>query len=224
MRVLQALVSTVITAFARIVTGVRPDWRGTVPEPGQRIYFANHASHGDFVLIWSVLPKPLRDRTRPVAGADYWSTGRLRRFVGTRVFRAVLIDRGTATRRENPLDVLSQALGEGDSLILFPEGTRNTTDATLLPFRSGLYHLARRHPGVALVPAWIDNISRVLPKGEVLPVPLLCSVTFGEPIHVHLGEDRRTFLERARTALLALSGHLDATVAELPVEDHPHAA
>ena len=224
MSVLQMFASTLITGFARVVTGVRPDWRGTLPDGSQRIYFANHASHGDFVLIWSVLPKPLRDRTRPVAGADYWEKDRLRHFIGTEVFRAVLIDRVASARKDDPLSVMSRALGEGDSLILFPEGTRNTTEETLLPFRSGLYNLAAKHPDVALVPTWIDNISRVLPKGEVLPVPLLCSVTFGEPLHLQLGEDRHVFLDRARSALLALSGRQDAHPAPVPLDGQPHAA
>lgn len=224
MSILQMLASTLITGFARVVTGVRPDWRGTLPDAGQRIYLANHASHGDFVLIWSVLPKPLRDRTRPVAGADYWEKDRLRHFIGTDVFRAVLIDRVAEKRTEDPIEVLSRALSEGDSLILFPEGTRNTTEETLLPFRSGLYNLAVKHPDVALVPTWIDNISRVLPKGEVLPVPLLCSVTFGEPLHLEPGEDRRLFLDRARSALLRLSGREAAQVLPSSLDGQPHAA
>ena len=55
-----------------------------------------------------------------------------------------------------------------------------------------------------LVPAWINNIQRLLPKGEVIPVPVLCSVTFGAPIRLEDGEDRRAFLDRARQAVLSL--------------------
>ncbi len=124
---IDTLISRAVTTFARLWTGVRPDWRGCAPEPGQRIYFANHASHGDFVLIWAVLPRELRDRTRPVAGADYWRRGRLRPFLGGRVFRAVLIDREAANRTEDPIRQMAAALDAGDSLILLPEGTRNTT-------------------------------------------------------------------------------------------------
>jgi 1-acyl-sn-glycerol-3-phosphate acyltransferase len=197
--------ATAVTAFARFITGARATWQGCGPDPSQRIYFANHASHADFVLVWSALPPRLRRTTRPVAGADYWADGRLRRFCGERVFRAVLIDRDPATRTADPVETMRAALGEGSSLIVFPEGTRNTTEAPLLPFRSGLFHLARACPQLDLVPVWVANLNRVMPKGEVIPIPLLCTVTFGAPLRFAPGEDKTAFLDRARDALLRLA-------------------
>jgi 1-acyl-sn-glycerol-3-phosphate acyltransferase len=178
--VIASLCASVVTALARLVTGVRGEWRGCEPAPATRVYFANHNSHLDFVLIWSVLPRALRQATRPVAGADYWLQGPLRRLFGKRVFNAVLIDR-TA------------------------DGTRNLPEARLLPFKSGLYHLAKSRTDVELVPVWIENLNRVMPKGEIVPIPLLCTVTFGAAMQVAAGEDKGAFLERARTALLALA-------------------
>jgi 1-acyl-sn-glycerol-3-phosphate acyltransferase len=205
------LVAELIPLFAKLVTGVCADWRGCLPEARQRIYFANHASHGDFVLIWTVLPPALRAATRPVAAADYWDKPGLPRFIGRNVFNALMIDRHPAADAPRPVDLMAKALGEGASLILFPEGTRNTTDEPLLPFRSGLYHLAKAAPDVELVPVWIDNISRVMPKGEMLPIPLLCGVIFGEPVAPGPDEGKDAFLARARQALLALrpkEGHV----------------
>jgi len=195
-----------LCAFARALTGARARWLGSAPAATQRVYFANHNSHGDFVLLWASLPADLRERTRPVAGADYWNKGALRRYVAQRVLRAVLIDRDPATRTQDPIEQMAHVLDEGDSLIVFPEGTRNTTDAPLLPFKSGLYHLAVRCPDVELVPVWIDNARRVMPKGAVIPVPLLVTLSFGAPLRVTPGEDKAAFLERTRAALLALRG------------------
>jgi 1-acyl-sn-glycerol-3-phosphate acyltransferase len=199
-----------IVLFARFITAVRGVWQGSEPVPQQRIYFANHASHGDFILIWTVLPPRMRRFTRPVAGADYWLKSRLRRFIGCDIFNAVLIDRNRDSRERDPVEIMAEALDGGASLIVFPEGTRNGTDAPLLPFRSGIYHLAKARPAVELVPVWIDNLNRVMPKGEFIPVPLICSVTFGAPIGVGEDESKDAFLARASDALLALAPRLEA--------------
>ncbi|TKA95059.1 1-acyl-sn-glycerol-3-phosphate acyltransferase [Cereibacter changlensis] len=194
-----------IVLLAHAITAVRGIFQGIAPEPVQRVYFANHASHGDFVLIWTVLPPRLRQVTRPVAGADYWLASRLRRFIGREVFDAVLIDRNPATRSADPVTEMALALDAGASLIVFPEGTRNMTEAPLLPFKSGLYHLAKARPGVDLAPVWIDNLNRVMPKGGIIPIPLICTVTFGAPLHLEPEEPKQAFLDRAQAALLALS-------------------
>ncbi len=196
---LASFVAGAICSFARFLTGVQARWLGCTPEPSQRIYFANHSSHVDFVLIWASLPKDLRCCTRPVAGADYWDNSALRRFLIHQVFRGVLVDRKRSNGGD-PLETMRAALDAGDSLIIFPEGTRNSGDE-LLPFKGGLYHLAESHPNVALVPVWLANLNRVLPKGQIVPVPLICTVTFGEPMGVALDEDRDEFLNRARSVL-----------------------
>ncbi|WP_390893367.1 lysophospholipid acyltransferase family protein [Bosea rubneri] len=200
-----SLAGAFILFFARFITAVRGRWDGVAPTDEQRIYFANHASHGDFVLIWTVLPRRLRFATRPVAGSDYWLKSGLRRFIGRDVFNAVLIDRNQATRTTDPIGQMTDALDAGSSLIVFPEGTRNTTDAPLLPFKSGLFHLAQARPNVALVPVWIDNLNRVMPKGEFVPVPLVCTVSFGAALALAEAETKQDFLTRAEAALLALS-------------------
>ena len=201
----ERLVASAVTVFAQLVTGVRGNWLGCLPDPRPRVYYGNHRSHGDFVLIWTVLPRNVRRKTRPVAGADYWLQGAVRRFIGERVFRAVLIDRTAQAREVDPVSLMVAALDEGASLIFFPEGTRNTTEEQLLPFRSGLFNIARLRPDVELVPVWIDNLNRVMPKGEIIPIPLLCTVTFGTPIQLGPGEERADFLLRGRAALLALA-------------------
>jgi 1-acyl-sn-glycerol-3-phosphate acyltransferase len=205
MRALMAgITGRAIVLFARFLTAVRAIWAGIEPVPRQRVYFANHTSNGDFILLWSVLPPRLREATRPVAALDYWLRTPLRAFVGREVFRAVLIDRRPEARTTDPVTQMAEALDDGASLILFPEGQRNVSDTALLPFKSGLYHLARARPGVDLVPVWIENLNRVMPKGEIVPVPLLCTVTFGPPLHVAEGEEKAAFLDRAAVALLAL--------------------
>jgi len=190
------------------MTAPRAIWQGIEPVPHQRVYFANHSSNGDFVLLWTVLPAPLRRKTRPVAALDYWLKSPLRAFIGREVFNAVLIDRRPEARSEDPVTQMVTALDQGASLIIFPEGQRNSSDAQLLPFKSGLFHLAKTRPEVDLVPVWIANLNKVMPKGEVIPLPLICTVTFGAPLHLAADEAKDAFLARASQALLALQPHL----------------
>ena len=202
---LAALTAFIITSAARLITGARALWLGCAPQPVQRLYFANHSSHGDFVLIWASLPAPLRRHTRPVAGADFWAKPGLSDFLIRKVFNGVLIDRHRVEGQGNPLQPIFDALAQGDSLIFFPEGTRNLGDEPLMPFKSGLFHLAAANPGMQLVPVWIANLNRVMPKGRALPLPLLCTLSFGEPIHLQADEGKQDFLERASQALLNLA-------------------
>ena len=190
---------------ARAITAVRADWQGIEPVDQQRVYFANHVSNADMPMIWTVLPGHMRAKTRPVAAADYWLKNKLRAFVGPEVFNCVLVDRRPEARTDDPMADIRTALDEGSSLIIFPEGNRNMTDDPLLPFRAGLYNMGRSHPNVDLVPTWVANLTTIMPKGEIIPLPLICTVTFGTPIHVQDGEDKDAFLKRAANALVALA-------------------
>ena len=191
-----------LATIARLITGAQGHWYGSPPKAEQRIYFANHQSHFDWVLIWAALPRDLRTITRPIAARDYWTSSPLKHWITREVFNAVYVSRERSAD-EDPLEPLMDALRHGDSLVIFPEGTRgNKGDPAA--FKAGLYHLAEAFPEVQLIPAWIDNVQRVMPKGEVVPVPILCSVTFGAPLSLQAGEDKRAFLDRARNAVLAL--------------------
>lgn len=264
---LSKLMSLFLLGVVRFLTGSQARWYGCPPKAEQRIYFANHQSHADLVMIWAALPQELRSITRPIAAKDYWTKTPFRQWITTAVFNAVYVDRQSGAQRpapgaapgepapaapaspgapgllagitaavaeadlamaggpdpspdalpaaptpeelraavqeSDPLAPLVRALESGDSIVIFPEGTRGHGDEPQA-FKSGLYMLAKMFPQVVLVPVWINNVQRVMPKGEVVPVPILCSVTFGAPIRVEDGEERRPFLDRARRAVIAL--------------------
>ena len=200
--------ASVVAGLAMLVSGAQVRWLDSRPETRQRVYFSNHTSHLDAAVLWASLPPQLRVLTRPVAAREYWEKGPLRRFLAARVFRAVLVERPGETHRlasaREALDLLVEALGDRYSLILFPEGTRGTGES-LAPFRSGLYHLGQRRSDLEFLPVYLNNLNRILPKGEVLPVPLLSTVTFGPPLRLEPEESKQAFLDRARAALLRLS-------------------
>lgn len=208
------MVAGLIAGFARLWTGAVAAWPLPPRSDRVRVYFANHSSHADFVTIWAALPPEVRERTRPVAAADYWERGRLRRYLAARVFRAVLIDRaggGRAATRQ-----MVAALQGGDSLIIFPEGTRGE-GREIAPFRSGLYHPAVAVPEAELIPVRLVNLNRVLPKGESIPVPVIARLTFGEPIVLGAEESKESLLRRSRAAVAALDEPVpDGEVAKRP--------
>jgi 1-acyl-sn-glycerol-3-phosphate acyltransferase len=196
------LMGALLVGLARLITGTQGHWKGCPPKAEQRIYFANHQSHFDWVLIWAALPHELRAVTRPIAARDYWTASRFKRWLTSEVFHAVYVAR-QRTDDQDPLEPLLEALAHGDSLVIFPEGTRSNKGDPQ-PFKSGLFSLAEAFPQAQLIPTWIDNVQRVMPKGEVVPVPILCTVTFGAPLARLDGEDKQAFLDRARQAVVDL--------------------
>ncbi|NOS68413.1 MAG: 1-acyl-sn-glycerol-3-phosphate acyltransferase [Verrucomicrobia bacterium] len=188
--------------LAKLISGANARWLGCVPDTRQRIYFANHTSNLDALVLWAVLPAEVRALTRPVAARDYWSTA-IRRYIADKIFHAILIERKKPTARDNPIEQILAAMGNEKSIIIFPEGGRQTADEPVA-FKSGLYHLARKRPDVELIPVLMDNLNRILPKGEVFPVPLIGHVTFGAPLKLLPEETKPAFLGRARAEVMRL--------------------
>jgi 1-acyl-sn-glycerol-3-phosphate acyltransferase len=196
--------SEILIRTVRFLVGAYPRWEGSAPNANQRIYFANHSSHMDTLVLWSALPPELRVQTRPVAAKDYWGGSAFRRYISGKGFNVVLIERAREDRSIDPLQPLYEVLSNGQSLIIFPEGTRKP-QALPDPFKSGLYHLSQRFPNVELVPVYLENLHRSMPKGTFFPLPLICTVRFGAPLVAIANETKDSFLERARREVVALA-------------------
>ena len=203
------MIATPLAAVCRLVSGASVRWYCDPNREAQRIYFGNHSSHLDFIAIWSALPPRLRRFARPVAGRDYWDKSALRRHLAGHVFRAVLIDRPltgsdeAAAGARASVQRMADEMADRNSLIVFPEGTRSL-NAEVGTFKSGLYHLTQLRPDAELIPVHLENLNRILPKGELLPVPMLSRVVFGPPVRIDAAEDKQEFLARARGALIQL--------------------
>ena len=191
-----------LAGLAKLLSGATLRWVNCEPDSCQRVYFANHTSHLDALVLWSSLPRHLRNTTRPVAAQDYWMGGPIRRYMAS-IFNVILIDRKKIKVHNSPIDMMVREMGNTDSLIVFPEGGRNPS-GEMGEFKSGLYYLAKKRPDLELLPVYIDNLNRVMPKGEFLPVPLLSCITIGPPMWLETGENKNQFLERARKAVLDL--------------------
>jgi 1-acyl-sn-glycerol-3-phosphate acyltransferase len=196
------LTAPVLATIAKLLSGATLRWHECQPDTCQRVYFANHTSHLDALVLWSSLPGEIRDLTRPVAAKDYWAKGRVRPYIA-RCFNALLIDREEIKVHQSPVDLMIREIGTKNSLIVFPEGSRNRGD-DLQEFKSGLYYLSKKRPDLELVPVYIDNLNRVLPRGEFLPVPLLSCITIGPPMWLEPKENKIDFLHRAQDAVKRL--------------------
>jgi 1-acyl-sn-glycerol-3-phosphate acyltransferase len=204
--------SGVIAGGARFMAGVNATWREPKPLPKQTVFLANHTSHLDFVVLWASLPRELRARTRPVAAEDYWSSG-VKKWLAVDVFNAILVPRhrdavASAERANETIERIDRQMGDAYSIIIFPEGTRGDGEE-IARFKSGLYHLCLRKPGLQLVPVYMENLNRILPKGEFAPVPFISRVTFGSPTAYNPSdatpaESKEAFLARMRDAVVAL--------------------
>lgn len=192
-----------LTLLARFMSGASVRWVDSQPDTCQRVYFANHTSHIDVVLVWSALPHRIRKLTRPVAAKDYWSKGWIRPHVA-KTYNAMLIDRKAVKVHQSPLDLMINQMVDKYSIIIFPEGGRSTGEE-VGEFKSGLYYLTKKRPDLELIPVYLNNMNRILPRDEYLPVPLLSSITFGPPMWRETGESKQEFLARAREAVLKLS-------------------
>jgi 1-acyl-sn-glycerol-3-phosphate acyltransferase len=197
-----ALTAPFLALIAKLVSGTKVRWIDAQPDTCQRVYFANHTSHLDALVLWSCLPREVRAVTRAVAARDYWEGGPVRRHIA-RSFNVLLIDRENIKVHQSPVEMMIREIGKRYSLIVFPEGGRNEGE-DMGEFKSGLYYLAKKRPDLELVPVYMENLSRVLPRGEVLPVPLLSCITFGPPMWLEAGEPKVNFLNRARQAVRRL--------------------
>ncbi len=196
---MKAITIPALVAIAKLFSGATLRWVDCQPDTCQRVYFANHTSHLDALILWASLPRQIRAITRPVAAKDYWVRGPIRRYMSG-VFNALLIDREKIKVHNSPINMMINEIGNEYSLIVFPEGSRNT-DNEMRPFKSGLYYLSKKRPDLELVPVFLNNMNRIMPKGEFLPVPLVSCITIGPPMWLETGESKNDFLDRARQAI-----------------------
>lgn len=192
----------VFSGLSRFLSGATSSWYSQ-PDTCQRVYYANHTSHLDMLVIWSAMPDYVRKVIRPVAAKDYWDSGILRPYIAKRLFNCILLERQNVKVHNNPVDEMLREMGNQYSIIIFPEGGRQSS-GQMAEFKSGLYYMCKKRPELELIPIYIDNMNRILPRGTYLPVPLLSHVTFGNPLWLEKNEKRQDFLDRARQAILDL--------------------
>ncbi len=201
----ELLFALLIRPIIVLFIGVRKVGDLRLPE-GQFIIVSNHASHVDTLVLLSLLPLRRLKEVRPVAAADYWTRNRLVYALVSFLFNILPIPRRPSLRN-NPLKIMERALEEGYSLVIYPEGTRSYGES-VGPFKGGVAHLIKRRPDIAVIPVFISNTWKVLPKGHFLPLPLFVEVAVGEPMRFSGKESREEILNRLREAVAGLRDSL----------------
>lgn len=196
-------ISSALISVLRLVIGVSARWESEPDLGRQCIYYANHTSHMDTLAIMAALPPQARRNVKPIAARDYWGKNRFLSYVAQQGLNAVLIDRAPQAG-QNVLEPVIDVVRTGHSIIIFPEGTRSS-QALPGAFKSGLFRLAEAFPDVDLVPVFLENLHRSMPRGKHVPLPILCTIRIGKPLARIENEEKTAFLERAREAILRLA-------------------
>jgi 1-acyl-sn-glycerol-3-phosphate acyltransferase len=187
--------------FLGVFIGLRVSGREHLPGRDPFILVANHSSHLDTAALLSLFPIGRLRRIRPCAAADYFERTRVVSFLSRTFFNVLPIRRSAIHGADNPMARMREALERGESLLLFPEGTRGR-GPDLAAFKPGLAHLAEEFPEIPIVPAFLTNMGRALPRGEFIPVPFFCEVRIGPPLRPR--GTRAEMLAAVRAAVEAL--------------------
>jgi 1-acyl-sn-glycerol-3-phosphate acyltransferase len=173
----------IVKPFMAVFIGLRVYGKYYLPGRHPFIIVANHSSHMDTLALLSIFSLKDLSMIRPVAAADYFNKNKLVAFLTHRLFNILTIPRTGITQANNPAQIMKTALAQGNSLIVFPEGTRSVT-GEIGRFRPGIAHLIREIPDLKVFPVFLANMGRSLPKGEYLPLPFFCEIVIGEALHL----------------------------------------
>lgn len=161
-----------------------------LPPKGPAILVANHNSHLDTFALMALFPLAMATQLRPVANQDYF----LHRHPCLAWFSCQVLDiipvacaAPTGAGRQDMgshrefFNRCAAALEQDQILIVYPEGSRGQPEC-LSQFKSGIAHLAKRHPDVPIVPVFLQGFGKAMPKGDPLLVPFVCKAHIGEPL------------------------------------------
>jgi 1-acyl-sn-glycerol-3-phosphate acyltransferase len=193
-----------------VMVGVNVFGRANLPKKGPFILIANHNSHMDTLTLMNLFPLQQLHHIHPAAAEDYFCAHRFLSWFSGTFFNVIPIPRTHITKANNPLKRMCQVLDAGESLIVFPEGSRGQPEH-MAPFQSGIVHLIQKYPDVSVVPVFLKGMGRVLPKGEFVPVPFFCDVVIGEPLQFaqNSTENRDVILARLERAVRDLEQKID---------------
>ena len=167
--------------FLRIFIGLQYFNNKSLKNIKQFILIANHNSHMDTMALMSAIPSRFVHRVHPIAARDFFGVSLFSRILMRYLVNATLIRRDREDPERDPIDDMDKMLKKKRSLILYPEGSRGIA-GKMSDFKRGLGYLVQRNPNISVIPVYLENIYKTLPKGKKLILPYNCSIKFGKPI------------------------------------------
>ncbi len=171
----------IVPFILKPLTGIVYKHSEVLTQANQFIIIANHNSHIDTLALMSAMPKHKIVKIKPVAAGDYFGSSRLKSFLTKAFTNALLIPRccSLKNKSQDPFRIMLKALKRGQSLIIYPEGSRGKANE-MQEFKTGIGHILLKFPHLAYIPTYIENTGKVLPKDSVMPIPFNCKVVFGD--------------------------------------------
>jgi 1-acyl-sn-glycerol-3-phosphate acyltransferase len=151
-----------------------------LPVSGPAIIAANHNSHLDILYLIALMPLKALALLRPVAAADYFCSTPLTSWLSSTFLGIIPLERKRGSFHADPLAGPAAALEQGEIVIIFPEGSRGKPEE-LGQIKPGVAHLAKRFPSVPVVPVFMRNLGKSLPRGSFVLVPFCGKAAVVEP-------------------------------------------
>lgn len=193
-----------VRPLVHIILGLNIRNRERLPIKGPAIIAANHNSHLDTLVLFSLFPIAMLPRIRAVAAMDYWMRSGFLAWFSLNIIGIVPIrrKRDAASPSEDPLQPCHDALARGNILLFFPEGTRGEPEK-MVQLKMGISKLCEKHPELPVVPVFMHGLGKALPKGDPLLVPFFCDVFVGEAQKWH--GDAEAFRSQLESQMHALA-------------------
>ncbi|MBM55003.1 MAG: hypothetical protein CMB32_00390 [Euryarchaeota archaeon] len=199
--------SVIWRSFLRFIIGVKYVNRSVLKREKQYILIANHNSHLDSMAIMSAVPMKSIHKVHPIAAQDFFGDGSTVEFLMKHFVNAVLIPRKRPKNSNDPdpLQIMSDVLDIGHSIIIYPEGTRGEP-GVMQEFKKGIAMMVQRHPDIPVIPIFLDGLHRSMPKGVNLFLPSNSKLFIGEPINFSSNETE-LILEESLQGILEAKTH-----------------
>lgn len=203
--ILQIIYSFICRNILKYLLHVKFNHTESLHSQKQFIIIANHTSHMDTVCLMSAIPHSKIISVRPISAIDYFGKSKIQACLSNFFINSLLVDRKlTLNVREQFVGKILEALDEGYSIIIYPEGTRSKT-GNIQDLKFGISYILQERPYIHYIPTYLKGMRYLLSFKNIF-IPSKASVTFGTPSLIKSHENKEIMAE-IKNNLLDLSAY-----------------